>query len=289
MRADLEGLKNAHASPPLPAPLPPRPDLSPLLPTGPYDELGTDFFVRSPRRSSRIVGVLALAVATCVVAGAALPPIVHAWEAGRRSHEFTFMATLAGAPIRWNPCEPVHYVVNLGAAPPGSLQDIQESVLRLSSATGIAFAYDGLTDEVPDRYRGVYQPHRYGDRWAPVLIGWVDPRTSDFNFDPGGREAAGVAGPLFPDRGPADIYVSGVVAINVADPNPPGFGSVGAQGPVVLHELAHVMGLGHVKAGGELMEPSGGGMTGFGPGDLEGLRELGRSAGCLATPPLPTG
>ena len=47
-----------------------------------------------------------------------------------------------------------------------------------------------------------------------------------------------MAGPLFPEPGPATIYVSGVVAINVADPNPPGFASPGAQGPVVLHELA---------------------------------------------------
>jgi hypothetical protein len=122
-----------------------------------------------------------------------------------------------------------------------------------------------------------------------VLIGWVDPRTSSFDFEPGGREAAGVAGPLYARPGPSTVYVSGVVALNVADPNPPGFGSEGAQGPVVLHELAHVLGLGHFDAQGELMEPSGGGMTGFGPGDLQGLRELGSSAGCLTTPPAPTG
>ena len=82
--------------------------------------------------------------------------------------------------------------------------------------------------------------------------------------------------------------MSGVVAINAADPNPPGFASPGAQGPVVLHELAHVLGLGHIKAQGELMEPSGGGVIDFGPGDLEGLRQLGSSAGCLATPAVPS-
>ena len=75
----------------------------------------------------------------------------------------------------------------------------------------------------------------------------------------------------------------------IADPNPPGFGSPGAQGPVVLHELAHVLGLGHFKAEGELMEPSGGGVTDFGPGDLEGLRKLGATEGCLTTPPPPSG
>ena len=57
----------------------------------------------------------------------------------------------------------------------------------------------------------------------------------------------------------------------------------------MLHELAHVLGLGHIKAQGELMEPSGGGVTDLGPGDLQGLQELGSSAGCLATPPVPSG
>jgi hypothetical protein len=180
-------------------------------------------------------------------------------------------------------------VVNLGAAPAGSLQDVQDAVLRLTSATGIAFVFEGLTDEVPSRSRDVFQPERYGDRWAPLLVGWVDPRTSSFDFDPNGHEAAGVAGPLYPDPGPHDIFVSGVVAINAADPNPPGFAAPGAQGPVVLHELAHVLGLGHFNAKGELMEPSGGGVTELGPGDLEGLRELGRSAGCLTTPVAPAG
>jgi hypothetical protein len=285
MRADLEGMQETPSLPPFP--LPPRPDLGDMLPAGPDHALGTDFYVPRPRRPSRLVRILALVTVSCVVASIALPPLVNAWESGRRSHEFTFMATIGGAPVRWNPCEPIHYVVNLGAAPSGSLQDVQSAVLRLSSATGIAFTYDGLTDEVPTRDRDVFQPDRYGDRWAPVLIGWVDPRTSTFDFDPGGREAAGVAGPLYPQPGPSTVYVSGVVAINVADPNPPGFGFPGAQGPVVQHELAHVLGLGHFKAQGELMEPSGGGMTNFGPGDLEGLRELGRSAGCLSTPAAP--
>jgi len=283
MRAEPEGMQDTLA----PLPAPPRPDRGPGFPPDPDHAVGDDFYVPSPGGTRRMVRVLALITAICLLAGAVIPPIVHAWEASRKSHEFSFMATLRGAPVRWNPCEPIHYVVNLGAAPPGSLRDVQDAVLRISSATGIAFAYDGLSDEIPSRDRAVFQPDRYGQRWAPVLIGWVDPRTSSFDFDPGGREAAGVAVPLYPQPGPSTMYVSGVVAINVADPNPPGFEFQGSQGPVVLHELAHVLGLGHYKAQGELMEPSGGGMTGFGPGDLEGLHELGSSAGCLTTPPVP--
>jgi hypothetical protein len=71
------------------------------------------------------------------------------------------------------------------------------------------------------------------------------------------------------------------VAINADDPNPPGFSAPGQQGPVILHELGHLMGLGHVRAAGELMHPSGGGVVDFGPGDREGLRQLGVDGGCV--------
>lgn len=285
MRADLKEMQD-HSSHDVPPPPPGRPDLADAFPSVPDRALGRDFF-RSPARS-RVAGVVALALASVILLGSAITPAIRAWEARGRSKEFTFMASHAGDPVRWNPCESIHYVVNLGAAPAGSLQDVQDAALLLTDATGIAFVYDGLSDEVPVFDRDVYQPERYGDRWAPVLIGWVDPRTSSIAFVVNGQEAAGVAGPLTPDTG-ADIYVSGVVAINAADPNPPGFASPGAQGPVVLHELAHVLGLGHIKAQGELMEPSGGGVVDFGPGDLEGLRELGSSAGCLSTPTVPDG
>ena len=50
-----------------------------------------------------------------------------------------------------------------------------------------------------------------------------------------------------------------------------------AQGrAIVMHELAHVVGLTHVPARDELMNAKNdSGMLGFGPGDLEGLRRLG--------------
>ena len=286
MRADLKEMQHPPSDVRQPLPPPVRPDLADTFPDVPDHALGRDFF-RSPARS-RIAGVVSLLLASVILLGTAIAPALRAWEARGRSKEFTFMASHAGDPVRWNPCEAIHYVVNLGAAPAGSLRDVQDAALRLTEATGIAFVYEGLSDESPTLDRDVYQAERYGDRWAPVLIGWVDPRTSSIKFVVDGQEAAGVAGPLAPDSG-ENIYVSGVVAINAADPNPPGFASPGSQGPVVLHELAHVLGLGHFKAQGELMEPSGGGVTDLGPGDLEGLRVLGSSSGCLPTPALPSG
>jgi hypothetical protein len=188
-----------------------------------------------------------------------------------------------GVPPRWNPCAPIHYVVNPGLAPVGSIDDVHEAVRRVSSATGIAFEYDGLSGEIPDRGRGIYLPSLYGDRWAPLLIAWVDPGRTDIAFERNGHTAAAVAAPLSPAAA-GDVLVSGWVAMNLHDPNPPGFAHPGDQGPVLLHELGHIMGLAHVNAVGEIMEPSGGSVTDFGPGDLEGLRLLGRAEGCLVAP-----
>ena len=61
------------------------------------------------------------------------------------SDEYRFLATVGGKPVRWNPCEPIHYVVNIREAPPGSLQDVQEAISRVSVDTGVTFVFDGST------------------------------------------------------------------------------------------------------------------------------------------------
>ncbi|MGZ8631617.1 MAG: hypothetical protein ACXWZF_11735 [Actinomycetota bacterium] len=208
------------------------------------------------------------------------------YDPAEHRDEYRFIARdFDGDPVRWNPCEPVHYVVNVAEAPEGSLNDVQEAVLRISAATGIAFTYDGLTEEVLERRRDMVQVDLYGEGWAPVIVTWVDPGTSSISFRSGNDVAAGVASPFTPPG--SDVIVSGWIAINSEDPNGPGFVSPDDQGPVVLHEWGHVMGLDHVQERGQLMHEAGGGVSDFGAGDLEGLRRLGRSAGCLTTPAVP--
>ena len=252
-----------------PPPVPFRPDLVPDEPA-----------VRR-RRPGWVVVFSAVVVVALAAAG--LAPLL----AGGPSSEgdFAFLSrTSDGDPVRWNPCEPVHYVVNAALAPPGSLEDVHEAFRRMSGATGIAFVFDGLVDEEPSAFREPFVPSRYGDRWAPVLVGWVDPDASDIPFElDDGAVASAVASPLYPTDA-SNLYVSGWVAMNREDPNPPGFDAPWEQGPVLLHEIGHVMGLGHVEASGEIMNHTGGGVVDLGPGDEEGLRRLGSSGGCLAVP-----
>ena len=47
---------------------------------------------------------------------------------------------------------------------------------------------------------------------------------------------------------------------------------------IVVHELAHVLGLDHVDDPDELMHPVTASRTGLGPGDLQGLALLGQAA-----------
>jgi hypothetical protein len=253
-----------------PPPVPLRPDLA-------WTE------IEVPRRRRFPVWVVAVCLLLAVSVGAvAVAPLFRGSDPTVAGPGFLFLdRTDQGTPTRWNPCEPIRYVVNAQLAPPGSIEDVHEAVRRISEASGIPFEYEGTTDEQASIYREVFQPDRYGPRWAPVLIAWTDPDDSDIPFEREDRVAAGVAVPVIPPTRLEDVYVSGWVAINADDPNRPGFGYPGQQGPVILHELGHLMGLGHVRTPGELMHPAGGGVVDLGPGDREGLRRLGASGGCI--------
>jgi hypothetical protein len=255
-------------------PLPPPP--VPLRPDLDWREIETPPRRRFPKWVVAVCALLALSMGALAVA-----PLFEGGEESRGPGFHFLDRTDRGTPTRWNPCEPIHYVVNAELAPPGSIEDVHEAVSRVTAATGIEFEYEGPTDEEASIYRDVHQFDRYGDRWAPVLIAWSDPDDSDIPFERDDRVAAGVARPEIPPTRLDDLYVSGWVALNADDPNPPGFSFPGLQGPVILHELGHLMGLGHVRARGELMHPDGGGVVDFGPGDLEGLRRLGAEGGCI--------
>jgi hypothetical protein len=197
--------------------------------------------------------------------------------------DYRFIATGAnGEPVRWNPCGPIRYVVNDAEAPPGSMATVRDAVARVSAATGIEFFSSGSTDEVLTLDRDPVEFTGTLANWAPVLIAWVSPEGTDIQFESGEHTAVAVAAPLAPPG--QDVFVTGWIAINADAGAPPGFDDPAAEGPTLLHELGHLVGLGHVRAPGEIMEPSGGGMTDYGVGDLEGLHQLGREAGCLPMP-----
>jgi hypothetical protein len=122
--------------------------------------------------------------------------------------DYAFLEARPGGclPVRFNPCEPIHYVVNAALAPPGALDDLQEAIRRLETASGLTFVNDGPTDEPGVANRPAAQPARYGSRWSPVLVVWD--HGARFRMDPtnpAGGQPVAVDG----------VSVSGVLIVNV--------------------------------------------------------------------------
>lgn len=166
-----------------------------------------------------------------------------------------------GQPARFSPCRPLHIVVNVEDAPPGGYDAVVQAAAAVEAATGLRLIIDGETDETVDLERRPFQPERYGDRWAPVLVGWL-PETGERVAGHGGPSSVTLLGTG------AEYNVSGVVSLDSADeantdPN--------IMRLVAMHELSHVVGLGHSSDPSELMAPVLDGQTGFGPGDLAAL------------------
>jgi hypothetical protein len=263
--------------PPPPIPFPARPDLAPPVP---------------PRQRRRWpVAIVAALVAALVVAQ--VGAVTWFADGPGAEGEHAFIGVSADGPYRWNPCQPVHYEVNLVHAPTGAMDDVREAIARVSDATGIEFVEDGSTQRTVDMQMGrAFQSRIPGEpRFLPLLIEWVPQEHFDFVADTHKAAAFGL-----PYRGFGDLartYVSGAVAMDAGERLPAGFGQRYSRGVILMHELAHVMGLAHVASPHEIMwspetsEVSHPDLwqTEWGPGDLEGLREIGREAGCLPSRP----
>lgn len=196
----------------------------------------------------------------------------------------------SGTPMRWNPCEPIHYKTNLGAAPSTAASDLAQALQTVRNATGINFVDDGPTTIVPTRS----WQREATRRRSPVVIAWASASQTDVFANSslvgaGLASEVGVGGPgaiIDPVTGHG-VYVSGLVVID-RDSSArlaPGFGA-NSVGVVLMHELGHLIGLGHVASSVDIMNPTvERTKTGtWGPGDQAGLARLGIESGCLRVP-----
>lgn len=254
--------------------LPPAPEpASPPLPPPPE------------RGRPRFRGGLIVALVVVLIAAAAGGVVVATGPDAPRG-TFRFLdRTASGGPVRWNPCEPIHYAVNSANAQPEALEDLRGAIARVSDATGLEFAYDGetrMTVGVQD-HEGYFVTSQAGGHWLPVLVAWL-PHDEFLSWaTQGGAIAFG-----YPREGTGSLggqYVSGLVVVDADADLPPGFDSRFSEGLVLMHELGHLVGLAHVSDPNEVMFTSQAGpgnpLDDWGPGDREGLHELGADGGCL--------
>lgn len=190
--------------------------------------------------------------------------------------KFEFVRSQPGdptTPVAFDPCRPVHYVVNLKGAPSDGLSLIKRAVARVQTATGLRFEYDGKTTEAPAKDRPPYQPNRYGKRWAPVLIAWRSadeyPTLSGYVAGVGGAQAVSInAGQL--------VNVTGELVLDREQLSEESTSDRGEVRAIILHELGHVVGLDHTSDQSQLMfSEARFNVRDFGDGDLRGLHILG--------------
>jgi hypothetical protein len=239
-------------------------------------------------------GVLFLAALAVVGGSLALglqllgPPAASPAGVGALSEEADFTVwerNADGTPVRWDPCTPIEVVWSDRHAPPTARADIVTALDRVAEASGLPLRLAGRTEERPSGSRPPYQPERYGQRWAPVLIAWADPAAPGLPLRDTDR---GVAVPIAVGPAGDRTYVTGQLLLNAErDDLLPGFGDrAEAWGATLIHELLHVLGLGHVDDPAQLMHvhPGRGPVT-FGDGDLAGLAAIGPAQGCRPVPP----
>ena len=122
-----------------------------------------------------------------------------------------------------------------------------------------------LPERIELRRTGAQQQHR-----RRTATSMAHPQTGEAHRHLGGQHQADVLGTRSDRCAAGSGALDRDVFRDFVDRNNP----EGARA-ILVHELAHVVGLAHVDDPGELMYAENTGRTGLGPGDREGLARLG--------------
>lgn len=191
--------------------------------------------------------------------------------------KYNFMQTHEDqSPVTWDPCRPIRFTINSEGQAPGGEDLIRQAAARAAEATGLQIIEIDPTKEQWTKDRKLFQPDRYGKKWAPVLVSWSSP-----------DETPKLAGPTAGFGGPVAIslhgdddktYVSGSIVLDAPQLDEmirSGMGPAYIRS-VIQHEWGHLLGLEHVEDQTELMNPVGSPLVpDWGIGDLHGLHALG--------------
>ncbi|MBO9521788.1 MAG: matrixin family metalloprotease [Nocardioidaceae bacterium] len=184
---------------------------------------------------------------------------------------YAFLDTVDGQPVTYSSCSHIQVAVYPAGGPPGAEQLVREAVTQVRAVTGLDIVVIGSFAGHAANWNFETAQVRIDD---PITVSWQDGAALAAMTD----EVAGLGGsPRINSSGGTQRYVAGTIALSRDY-----YASLARRGDhaeelaVLLHEFGHVFGLAHVDSPGELMYRKNIGRKVYGPGDLEGLRRLGR-------------
>jgi len=196
------------------------------------------------------------------------------------STSYTFSTLLNGQPIRWDPCTPIRWTANSARGPAGGLAVLQEAVDRVAQVTGTTWQYVGASTA---NATSGYLPRSAQASYPPVLLGWTDGGSSDLLAGQAtsvlGMTRTAWFGIQRADGSKVGATRAAVIALDSTDTLP--LRGATSWKALALHELGHVMGLGHVGDRTQLMASVLPPVPDLQAGDQAGLTRVGRAAGCV--------